>query len=57
MAFKKGYRHSEGIKEKIRINHPRFWKGKKRSKETRKKISDSLKQWTEYFQNRVRGMI
>lgn len=39
--------HSEEAKEKIRKNHARYWEGKKRDLETKKKVSDTvLKLWT-----------
>jgi len=40
---KKGFNHSEETKQKIKEHNSKFWLGKKRSKETVKKISDSLR--------------
>src|SRR3990167_3609363 len=43
--MKKGqtFNHTEEAKRKIKINNAKFWLGRPRSKETRKKISEKLK--------------
>ena len=48
--FKKGFKHTEATKEKIKKNNARYFLGKKRSKETIEKLSGK-NNWNWKFAN------